>query len=247
VKIYVAAVEALKKREDRMKLTTKLVKNLVWLPVISHAKFSFPVMPLSYYAKTDHSRPLIAGLYGYSIGNGPCTLINIMTTLQVSSFAKKKKGKFTLPYNIRNSYRACRQSTLHGLARSVSDWKRRKKFSFFYKGEHVLNSHALKNKVGPAWDIFHGCMKEFPSIAINTFLCFFHSYVIDPRKILDFFILTCSHYKQMSLSIPDSSVLFMLLSFTTAPMFVFTKPSSLFSSSNKISLQTYACSFMFFG
>ncbi len=94
MKIYVAAVEALKKREDRMKLTTKLVKNLVWLPVISHAKFSFPVMPLSYYAKTDHSRPLIAGLYGYSIGNGPCTLI--MTTLQVSSFAKKKKKEGSL-------------------------------------------------------------------------------------------------------------------------------------------------------
>jgi hypothetical protein len=53
VKIYVAAVEALRKRKDSMKLSLppKLVKNLVWLPVISHAKFSFPVMPLSYYAK----------------------------------------------------------------------------------------------------------------------------------------------------------------------------------------------------
>jgi hypothetical protein len=29
-----------------------------------------------------------------SIGNGPCTLINIKPTLQVSSFAKKKKGFF---------------------------------------------------------------------------------------------------------------------------------------------------------
>jgi hypothetical protein len=60
------------------------------------------------------------------------------------------------------------------------------------------------------------------------------------------FLLTCSHYKQMSLSIPHSSFLFILLNFTTTPVFVFTKPSSLFSSSNKIVLHTYACSFTFF-
>jgi hypothetical protein len=127
----------------------------------------------------------------------------------------------------------------------VSAWKIGEKSHFFTK-EKVLNSHALKNKVGPAWDIFHGCMKKFPSIVIDTFLCFFHSHIIDPRKILLIFVLTCSHYKQMSLSIPHSSFLYILLNFTKTPVFVFTKPSSLFSLSNKIVLHTYACSFMFF-
>jgi hypothetical protein len=64
VKIYVAAVEALrKKRKDRMNLSLppKLVEKLVWIPVIfPFVKFSFPVMGLmSYYAKTGRSRPLL--------------------------------------------------------------------------------------------------------------------------------------------------------------------------------------------
>jgi hypothetical protein len=50
VKIYVAAMEALKKeRQDETQVTTKI-----------GGKFSFPVACLMpYYAKTGHSRPLI--------------------------------------------------------------------------------------------------------------------------------------------------------------------------------------------
>jgi hypothetical protein len=59
--------------------------------------------------------------------------------------------------------------------------------SHFFTKDKVLNSHALKNKGGPAWDIFHGCMKELPSIAIDTCLCYFHGHIINPRKILHFF------------------------------------------------------------
>jgi hypothetical protein len=45
VKIYVAAMEALKKKERGMKLSLplKLVEKLVWVPVISFCKISFPV------------------------------------------------------------------------------------------------------------------------------------------------------------------------------------------------------------
>ncbi len=75
------------------------------------------------------------------------------------------------------------KSTLHGLARSISPWKRGENFQFFTK-EKVLNSHALKNKGGPAWDIFHGCTKE---LVIDTCLCLFHSHIINPRQILHFF------------------------------------------------------------
>jgi hypothetical protein len=91
-----------------------------------------------------------------------------------------------------------------------------------------------------------GVWKNFLVLLWTHFNVFFHSHIIDPRKILQFFVLTCSHYKQMSLSIPHSSFLFILSNFTTTPVFVFTKPSSLFSSSNKIVLHTYACSFTFF-
>jgi hypothetical protein len=41
------------------------------------------------------------------------------------------------------------KSTLHGLARSMSPWKRGEKSCFFTK-EKVFNSHVLKNKGGPA-------------------------------------------------------------------------------------------------
>jgi len=57
------------------------------------------------------------------------------------------------------------------------------------------------------------------------------------------FLLTCSHYKQMSLSTLQSSFLFISLSFTTTPMFVFIKPSSLFSSS-KQNHSPYTCMFL---
>jgi hypothetical protein len=63
LKIYVAAVEALRKEGMKLSLPPKLVEKLVWVPVILFCKISFPVphfMP--YYAKTGRSHPLIAGL-----------------------------------------------------------------------------------------------------------------------------------------------------------------------------------------
>jgi hypothetical protein len=62
VKIHVAAaVEVLrkKKREDENQFTT--LEKLVWVPVISFCKISFPLMHLmAYYAETGLSRPLTA-------------------------------------------------------------------------------------------------------------------------------------------------------------------------------------------
>ncbi len=69
MKIYVAAVEALriKERGDETQFPPKLVQKLVWVPVISFCKISFPVKHLMpYYAETGRSRPLIAWLYGLS-------------------------------------------------------------------------------------------------------------------------------------------------------------------------------------
>ncbi len=45
MQINVAAVEALRKRKEGMKLSLppKLVEKLVWVPVISFGKISFPV------------------------------------------------------------------------------------------------------------------------------------------------------------------------------------------------------------
>jgi hypothetical protein len=46
VKIYVAAVEALRKKErgyETQFTTKKMVEKLVWAPVISCCKISFPV------------------------------------------------------------------------------------------------------------------------------------------------------------------------------------------------------------
>ncbi len=45
MKIYVAAVEALRKKErgDETQLPAKLVGKLVWVPVILFCKISFPV------------------------------------------------------------------------------------------------------------------------------------------------------------------------------------------------------------
>jgi hypothetical protein len=58
-----APVAALRKkeREDETQFTTKIGGKLVWVPVISFCKVSFPVTHLMpYYAKTWCSRPLIA-------------------------------------------------------------------------------------------------------------------------------------------------------------------------------------------
>jgi hypothetical protein len=48
VKIYVAAVEALRKKErgDGTQYTTKIGGKLVWVPVILFCKISFPVTHL---------------------------------------------------------------------------------------------------------------------------------------------------------------------------------------------------------
>jgi hypothetical protein len=44
VKLYVVAVEALKKKKDRIKLSLlpKLLEKLVWVPVISFCKIFIP-------------------------------------------------------------------------------------------------------------------------------------------------------------------------------------------------------------
>ncbi len=63
MKIYGAAVEALRKKErgDETQFTTKIDGKLVWVPVIS---FSIThLMP--YYDQTGRSRALIAELYRY--------------------------------------------------------------------------------------------------------------------------------------------------------------------------------------
>jgi len=63
VKISVAAVEALRKKErgDETQFITKIGGNLVWVPMISFCKISFPVKHLiPYYAETRRSHPLIA-------------------------------------------------------------------------------------------------------------------------------------------------------------------------------------------
>ncbi len=53
VKIYVAAVEALRKEGTKLILPPKLVEKLVWVPVISFCKISFPVRHLMpYYARS---------------------------------------------------------------------------------------------------------------------------------------------------------------------------------------------------
>jgi hypothetical protein len=54
VKIYVAAVEALRKEGMKLSLPPKkLVEKLVWVPVLSFSKISFPVTHLmAYYAET---------------------------------------------------------------------------------------------------------------------------------------------------------------------------------------------------
>ncbi len=59
VKIYVAAVEALRKEERGDELSSP--PKLVWVPVISFCEISFSVKHMMpYYVETGHSRPLIA-------------------------------------------------------------------------------------------------------------------------------------------------------------------------------------------
>jgi hypothetical protein len=64
VKISVAAVEALTKKErgDETQFITKIGGNLVWVPVTSLCKISFPPVKhlILYYAETGRSHPLIA-------------------------------------------------------------------------------------------------------------------------------------------------------------------------------------------
>ncbi len=68
MKIYVAAVEALRKneRQDETQFTTKIAGKTSLGPCyFDFVKVSFPVTRLvPYYAETDRSHPLIARLYG---------------------------------------------------------------------------------------------------------------------------------------------------------------------------------------
>jgi NADH:ubiquinone oxidoreductase subunit 6 (subunit J) len=68
VKIYVAAVEALMKRKDRMKLSLlpKLVEKLIWVPVISLCKIFIPSNGFDALLcrNWQFPRPLIVRLYG---------------------------------------------------------------------------------------------------------------------------------------------------------------------------------------
>jgi hypothetical protein len=79
--IYVGVVEALwkKERQDETQFTIKIAKKTSLKSQLIHfVKFSFPIMYLiPYYAKTDHSDPLIVKLYGKlscnSYPRGICT------------------------------------------------------------------------------------------------------------------------------------------------------------------------------
>ncbi len=67
VKIYVAAVEVLRKKEiqDETEFTTKIDgKTSLGTSYFPFVKLSLPLMAC--YAETGHSRPLNAGLYGYN-------------------------------------------------------------------------------------------------------------------------------------------------------------------------------------
>ncbi len=68
VKIYVSAVEALRKKErgDETQFTTKIGgKTSLGLSYFVLCKISFPVPHLMpYYAETGRSRPLIVWIYG---------------------------------------------------------------------------------------------------------------------------------------------------------------------------------------
>ncbi len=71
MKIYVVAVEGLKKKErqDETQFTTNFGGKTSLGPnqLLGFVKFSFPVMHMMpYYAETGHSRPLIAGLNVYT-------------------------------------------------------------------------------------------------------------------------------------------------------------------------------------
>jgi hypothetical protein len=61
MKIYVAVVEAPKKKEGlKLNLPLKLVEKLIWVPIISFCKISFLLThSMPYYAKIGHFCPLI--------------------------------------------------------------------------------------------------------------------------------------------------------------------------------------------
>jgi hypothetical protein len=90
---YVAAGEALRKKErgDETELPPKVVvvEKLVWVPVISFCKISFPVTHLMpYYSETGRSRPPIRLTFRI-------ILIFSLIFLEVKKldlFSKRKKG-----------------------------------------------------------------------------------------------------------------------------------------------------------
>jgi hypothetical protein len=53
VTIYIAAVEAQRKKErgDETEFTTKIGGILVWVPIISFCKISFPATHLMFYSR----------------------------------------------------------------------------------------------------------------------------------------------------------------------------------------------------
>ncbi len=93
MKIYVATVEALRKKEsqDETEFTSKTAgKTSLWSQIFCYIKFSFPVTRLvPYDGETNRSRPLIVGLYENSI---------------VQSFrGKKEQAKSVLSVSVKKS------------------------------------------------------------------------------------------------------------------------------------------------
>jgi len=104
-----------------------------------------------------------------------------------------------------------------------------------------------KIRWGLAWDIFHGCTKELPSIAIDTCLCFFHSHIINPRKILHFFY---SHVHITNKWAYQPCKVHSYLYHWASPQHQCLYSSSqglCFPHPNKITFHTHACSFKLFG
>ncbi len=179
-----------------------------------------------------------------SIGNGPCTLVTIITTLQVSSFAKKKKDilGFTLPYSIYViSHPWCWQKYFTWACKIHATLE---------EGENLISLQRTRFSILMHWKIkgdqpgifSMGVWRNFLVLLLTLVYVIFMVTSLTLGKSF-IFLLTCSHYKQMNLSTLKSSFLFISLSFTTTPMFVFIKPSSLFSSS-KQNHSPYTCMFL---
>jgi hypothetical protein len=70
-----------------LSLPPKLVEKLVWVPVTSFCKFSFPVMGLMpYYA--GRFRPLIASLYGQCLRSNMHECCHVMQGLYEFNYSE---------------------------------------------------------------------------------------------------------------------------------------------------------------